>query len=246
MNTLKNRVYNALYIMHGKEKIMGKRDYDMEAVRAQILQAAARLFLTVGYDKATVLKIADEAGLNSGSVVYAYKTKENVVCELVSYVLEGQFEFTEKFLQGKTDDKILFYAAETTLQLYMAESNEHVRKLYNVAYSLPNSSQIIYHTITSKLERIFSEMLPDWQTKDFYEREIASAGVIRNYMSVPCDMYFTMDRKVKAFIESTMLLYHVPDEKIKEAIAFVSQFDFETLAKQVIDGMLASLENKEE
>lgn len=40
----------------------------------------------------------------------------------MGFVLDGQFEFTEKLLEGKTDDKILFYATETTLQLYMAET----------------------------------------------------------------------------------------------------------------------------
>ncbi len=224
---------------------MGRNDYDLEAVKAKILHVAARMFLTIGYDKTTVLRIAAEAKINSGSVVYAYKTKENLVCELVKYVLEGQFAFTEQFLQGKTDDKVLFYAAETVLQLYMAESNEHARKLYNVAYSLPNSSEIIYHKITEKLEVIFKDVLPDWQTKDFYEREIASAGVMRNFMSVPCDIYFTMDRKVKAFLESTLLLYHVPKEKISEAIAFVSQFDFEPIAKKLINDMLDFLDKKE-
>lgn len=220
---------------------MGKRDYDHEAVRAKILHVAAKMFLTVGYDKATVRRIAEESGLNLGSVMYAFKTKEDVVCELVSYVLQGQFDFTERLLKGKTDDKILFYAAETTLQLYMAESSEHVRKLYNVAYSLPNSSNIIYHTITEKLERIFGETLPGWQTKDFYEREIASAGVMRNYMSVPCDMYFTMDRKVRSFLEATLLLYRVPDEKIKEAIDFVSGFDYEALSSRIVGEMLERL-----
>lgn len=224
---------------------MGKKDYDLEAVRARIMHVAAKMFLTIGYDKATVLKIADAAELNSGSVVYAFKTKENVVCELVKYVLEGQFDFTEKLLQGKTTDRILFYAAETTLQLYMAESNENVRKLYNVAYSLPNSSAIIYQTITEKLENIFKDTLPNWETKDFYEREIASAGIMRNFMSVPCDMYFTMQRKVKAFLESTLLLYRVPDEKIRACIDFVNGFDFELLAKRVIDGMLEKLEENE-
>ncbi len=225
---------------------MGRKGYDWNNVKAKVLNVSARMFLTEGYDQATIRKIAAAVKMNSGSITYVFGTKEAVVCELVKYVLEGQFNFTEKLLQGKTDDKILFYAAETTLQLYMAESNEHVRKLYNVAYSLPNSSEIIYHMITKKLEDIFKETLPEWQTKDFYEREIASAGVMRNYMSVPCDMYFTMDRKVKGFIESTLLLYRVPDEKIKEAIAFVSQFDFTALAKQIIDGMLAELEKNEE
>lgn len=225
---------------------MGKKGYDLEAVRAKVLNVAARMFLTVGYDRSTVLKIAEAAGMNSGSVTYVFKTKESVVCELVSYVLEGQFAFTKRLLEGKTDDKILFYAAETTLQLYMAESDEHVRKLYNVSYSLPRSSEIIYRTITAKLENIFKETLPDWQTKDFYEREIASAGVIRNYMSIPCDMYFTMDRKVRSFLESTLLLYRVPDEKINEAIKFVSEFDFAALAKKAIEDMISTLEKNEE
>lgn len=221
---------------------MSKKGYHLEDVRAKVLYVASKMFLTIGYDQATIRKIASELNMNSGSITYLFKSKEAVVCELVKYVLEGQFDFAEKLLQGKTDDKILFYATETTLQLYMAESNEHVRKLYNVAYSLPNSSEIIYHKITEKLEWIFKDLLPDWQTKDFYEREIASAGVMRNYMSVPCDMYFTMDRKVKGFIESTLLLYHVPNEKIKEAIEFVSQFDFEGFAKRIIDDLLLRLE----
>ncbi len=224
---------------------MGAKGYDLAAVQAQILLVAARMFLTVGYDKSTLQKVAEESGLNVGSVVYAYKTKENIVCDLVKYVLDGQFDFTEKLLHGKTDDKILFYATETTLQLYMAESNEHVRKLYNVSYSLPNSSEIIYRTITEKLEYIFRETQPNWQPKDFYEREIASAGIIRNYMSVPCDMYFTMDRKVRAFLEASLLIYRVPEEKIREAIEFVSQFDFEALARQVINGMLNTLQAKQ-
>ncbi len=224
---------------------MGRKDYDLGAVKAKILHSAAKMFLTEGYEAATIRKISDQTRLNLGSVVYAFKTKEAVVCELVKYVLNGQFEFTEKLLNGKTNDKILFYAAETTLQLYMAESNEHVRKLYNVAYSLPNSSEIIYHTITEKLEYIFKESLPDWTTKDFYEREIASAGIMRNYMSVPCDIYFTMDRKVKGFLEATLLLYRVSDEKIKECIKFVSGFNFKALADKVIDDMLAYLEKTE-
>lgn len=225
---------------------MSKLRQDVSAVRAKLLHTAAKMFLTEGYDKTTITKLVEVTGMSCGTVTHAFNTKESIVCALVPYVLEGQFEFTEKLLESKTDDKILLYAAETTLQLYMAESDENVRKLYNVAYSLPNSSEIIYHTITEKLESVFKETLPEWKTKDFYERELASAGVMRNYMSVPCDMYFTMERKVKGFLESTLLLYRVPDGKIEEAIAFVSQFDFTALAKRVIDDMLAYLEKTEE
>ena len=212
------------------------------SVKSKILHAAAKLFLRQGYEKSTIREIAAEAGVNRGSVCFAFKDKEAILCELVAYVLEGQFEATTKFLEGKTQDKILFYAAETTLQLYIAESSEHMRELYNVSYSLPHSSNVIFHAITGKLENIFKEYLPAWETKDFYEREISSAGIMRNHMSVPCDVYFTMERKVRAFLESTFLLYRVPDKKIEEAIAFVSKFDWQKIAQGVIDNMLKYLE----
>ena len=223
---------------------MVTREYDITEVKSKILHAAAKLFLSVGYEKSTVIKIADEAKVNRGSVIYAFKTKENVVCELVAFVLEGQFNAIETLLKDKTDDKILLYACETVLQLHIAESSEHMREMYNVAYSLPNSANIIYRTITKKLQETFKDVLPNWETKDFYEREISSAGIMRNHMSVPCDIYFTMERKVHSFLESTFLLYKIPDEKIKQTIEFVSQFDWEKIAKDVIENMLSYLESK--
>ena len=215
-----------------------------ESVRSKILHASAKLFLSIGYEQATIVRIAEEAKVNRGSVIHFFKNKENIVCELVGYVLEGQFNATREFLSGKTQDKILFYAAETTLQLYIAESGEHMREMYNVAYSMPRSSGVIYRTITKKLEDIFGEYQPTWETKDFYEREISSAGIMRSHISVPCDMYFTMDRKISTFLETTFLIYKIPEEKIREAIDFVMQFDWKSIASGVIDNMLAFLESK--
>lgn len=73
------------------------------------------------------------------------------------------------FLQGKTDDIILFYELETTLQLYIAESSANLRKLYNVSYSLPNLSENIYHII--KIRKIYIETMSDLETKHFYKRD---------------------------------------------------------------------------
>ena len=213
-------------------------------VKSKVLHAAAKLFLSVGYEKASIIKIAEEAGVNRGSLCFAFKDKESILCELGALVIEAQFEATSKLLKDKTNDKILFYAAETTLQLYMAESSEHMREMYNVTYSLPHSSNIVFHSITGKLEETFKESLPDWKTMDFYEREISSAGIMRNHMTVPCDYYYTMERKIRVFLESTFLIYRVPDEKIEEAINFVLQFDWKTIAQDVIDNMLKFLESR--
>ena len=210
--------------------------------RSKILHTAAKLFLEKGYTATSLKEICSESGVNLGTLVNLFECKENIMRDLVRFVLEGQFSAAKRMIKEKTEDRILFYAAETTLQLHMAESSKHIRELYSVAYSLPNSSEVIYHTITGKLEQIFKESLPQLETKDFYELEIASGGIMRGFMTVPCDMYFTMERKVRRFLETTFLVYRVSDEKIKQAIEFVEQFDFVKAAQDTINNLLAYLE----
>ena len=210
-------------------------------VKSKVLHAAARLFLSQGYNGTTVRNIADDAGVHLNAMLRIMGSKENILCPLVEYVLEGQFAATERFLNGATDDPVIFYAAETTLQLYMAESSEHIRDLYTAAYSMPESSALIMKSITGKLEEIFAAYQPHLETKDFFEYETATGGVMRGFMSVPCDMYFTMDRKVRRFLECVFRIFQVPEEKTEEAIAFVSQFDYPTLAVQVVEQMMVQL-----
>ena len=95
--------------------------------------------------------------------------------------------------------------------------------------------------MTGKLEKIFAAYQPELEAKDFFEYEIATGGVMRGFMSVPCDLYFTIDRKVRRFLECAFRIFQVPEEKTEEAIAFVSRFDYPTLAKQVVEQMMVQL-----
>ena len=215
-------------------------------IKNNVLYASAKLFLTKGYHNASIKEIARLANVTPSTLMYIFKSKEDILCDIVNFVLEGQFITAKKLVEGRTEDKILFYALETVLQLYMAESNEQVRELYNVVYSLPKTSDIVQNNITYKLEEIFKEHLPELTTKDFYELEIASGGIIRGFMARPCDMYFTMNRKVRRYLETTLHVYQVSDEKIEEAIEFVSQFDLVSIAKMTISNMIKYLEQAEE
>ncbi len=217
------------------------RPVSQQDMRARVISAATKLFLEKGFYQSSVREIANTAGVNVSTMLYEFGSKEEILCCIVRYVIDGQFGAIHKLLEGKTEDKILLYAAETTLQLYIAESSESLRSMYSAAYSLPKSTELIYHTITGKLEDIFKEHLPELETKDFYELEIASAGIMRGFMIAPCHMYFTMERKVRRFIEATFLVYRVPQEKIDEAIAFVSQFDWQMIATRLIEEFIKHL-----
>ena len=57
-------------------------------------------------------------------------------------------------------------------------------------------------------------------------------------------MYFTMDRKINRFLKTVLKIYEVPKEKIDDVIEFVKQFDFETLAQNVINTLLEYIVNR--
>lgn len=221
--------------------VIKKLELNSEQHRHQVLITAANMFLTQGYTATTLRQLAKEAGINIGSLMHLFENKENILCALVCMVMDGQFNAISAMLKDKTDDRILFWAAETVLQLYMAESNEQLRDLYITSYTLPKTSELIRKNISKKMGEFFLPYNPGYEQKDFYELEIATGGIIRGYMSVPCDIYFTMETKIARYLETSFRVYRVPEEKAAEAIAFVSQFDFTQIAQNVINSMLVTM-----
>ena len=155
----------------------------------------------------------------------------------MSYVLESMFS-SSHLIVGEVDDPVLNYTVETALQLYMAESREEVREMAAVAYTLPTTSDLIYRKTAKRLSELFGAYNPDWEERDFFEREIASGSIMRGYMARPCDMYFTMERKMRLFLEITLMIYNVPKEKTEEAVKFLSANDFKDIAEDAIRKML--------
>ena len=116
--------------------------------------------------------------------------------------------------------------------------------MYAVSYSLPSTSHKIYDYITKKLEGVFQSYLPDYETKDFYELEIATAGIMRGFIINPCNMYFTMRRKINRFIKTTLKIYEVPKEKIDEIIKVVESFDMNSYAEETINTLYEYIINR--
>ena len=214
-----------------------------EETKRHLMHTAAKLFLNKGYTATTLRAIAKEADVNIGSLMYLYESKENILADLVTIVLNGQFGFTSQILRGVTDDKILYWATETALQLHLAESNKALRELYLAAYSLPKPTAVIYQHIAEKLQENFQQNFPDYKAKDFYELEIASGGIIRSFMSIPCDLYFDINRKIRRYLETSFRIYKLPEEKAAEAFRFVSSIDFAPATQQLVERLLKQLEN---
>lgn len=177
----------------------------------KVLRAAVALFLEKGYTRTTTGEIAKAAGIGQSSFFHVFPSKEALLLELVKRMFNGQFALAGQ--HSGEQDPVLLYAVETALQLHIAELTEPLRKLYVTAYTLSSTSAYLYRSTAKRLEGIFGDYLPDAEAKDFYEMEIASTGMMRSFMAVPCDVYFTVERKIARFLECALKLYNVPPER---------------------------------
>ena len=214
------------------------------SVRDRVVLAAAELFMKQGFANTSVKEISTESGESENAIYYEMKTKEAIIAELIGYVIEYQREVSREKLKGITDDKLLCFCFEKVLQLYLAETSENIRELYTTVYSIPKTWDYIKEINADALKYVFGDRFPELDFKDFYELEIASGGIMRGYITVPCNMYFTKKQKVKRYIETTLRVFHVEDEMIESTLKFLLQFDFSKIAQETFDDIYNYFEKR--
>lgn len=209
--------------------------------RNRMLHVAIRLFLQNGYEKTTTASIAKGAGMTPSSFFAAFESKEALLLILVKTMFSRQFDRAGQ-IDGVSEDPVLLYAIETALQLCIAEQSKPLRELYVMAYSLPTTSEYIYDSMSKRLQMIFSRYMPDAKQKDFYEMDIATAGIMRAYMAKPCNMYFTIENKITRFLQSSLTLFAVPGAVQAQITDAVVKMNLQTYAAQIIQKMVEMAE----
>lgn len=210
--------------------------------RNKMLHAAIKLFVKNGYVKTTTAAIAREAGMSPSSFFAAFESKEELLLTLDRIMFDNQFDSAGQ-LGSVTQDPILMYAAETALQLYITELSEPLRELYVTSYSLSSTSEYLYRSTSKKLFQIFGPYFPNAQLKDFYEMDIASGGIMRAFMARPCDIYFTMENKIRRFLQCTLKLYSVPEDRQRQITEAILKMNLKPVAEKIVAGMVQKAEN---
>lgn len=219
------------------------RRYDKEGSKRRILSVCVKLFIEKGFKKTTNAEILELADVTSSTFYNIFKTKDGVLLELTEFMFENQFGIAEK-LVGEGTSPVMVYAAETALQLTLTELNENLREIYVEAYSQPHIAEYIYQNTTNQLYKIFNSYMPNCSLSDFYELEIGSAGIMRGYMSRPCDKYFTIEKKLERFIRMSLSAYNVPKEEQDKAVAYVLESDIISTANAVMKMLFEALSMK--
>ena len=211
---------------------------------SKILTAATVLFVQKGYEKTTLMDISKLSGVPKTKILYEMNSKEGILGLLVAKFLDGVAEASDAVSKKLTDDKLLIFMANEVLQIYMAEMSDDMRNLYLAAYSMPKTSDAVLRRRTQMLYEEFGYLFPQFALKDYYELEIATMGIMRAYMSVPCDMYFTLESKVDRLISTMLKIYDLDSEIVEETKEFMKKIDFEAVSKKAVEDVFEELSIK--
>ena len=208
----------------------------------KVLTAATAMFIQKGFERTTFMDIAKLSGVPKSKILYEFSSKEDILGILVTKFLDGVTAASDTVSKKLTDDKVLILLTNEVLQLYMAEMNEDMRNLYLSGYSMPKTSEEVLKRRTDMMFDSFSETFKNFTWNNFYETEIASMGIMRAYMTIPCDMYFTIEAKAKRLVTMLLRIYKAEEEKFTEAISFIEKIDFATVAKEAVQSVFDELQ----
>lgn len=119
-----------------------------EARRAQILDAAARVFAEKGFHRATTREVAEEAGLSEGTIYYYFDSKTALVVGIMARL-----------------------AAAVTPSFYVAEAPEDVREFYVAVF---RQRQEFVKENREMLHALLSELLTNRELRDQYRKELVA------------------------------------------------------------------------
>ena len=207
--------------------------------KKQILQVCVKLFLEQGYKKTTMVEIIEKSGVCSKSFQSIFRAKDGVLTELVQFMFSFQFGAARR--AAASLPPVCVYAAETAIQLTLTELNENLREIYVEAYSQQEALEYILRQTAQELHGIFGPYLPELNEEDFYMLDIGSAGLMRAYMARPCDAELPLEKKLRSFLSQSLRGYHVPQEQVEQALAFVAGLDIRDIAGRVMQELFRTL-----
>jgi AcrR family transcriptional regulator len=136
--------------------------------RAEILEAAERIFVAEGYEGATIRKIADEVGVSSTALYMHFPDKNAILQEIsqrtIEVLLERNREIAAKPLGAVVRLKMM-------LEAYMRWGLEHPNA-YQVVYSMARPAVVVADgaDLSGQCYEAFAGVV----------REIAAAGRLRS------------------------------------------------------------------
>jgi len=115
------------------------KDHDQK--REQILQSAAKIFATEGFDRASMAQLARECGISKANIYHYYDSKDAILFDILdSYLSELRDLILATNVEGLSPDERLRRVIRDILRAYQGADHEHQVQL-NALSALPQDQQ---------------------------------------------------------------------------------------------------------
>lgn len=143
----------------GKEKIQGSSTN----ARDRLLKEAAKLFMVDGYERTTMRNIANATGIKLGSIAYYFPSKEDILYETMSTIIESGEKRALATLQTSDNVKSkLRSLIEVELDSFLNDTGAIVIKEWRCLQK-ERRTQLIQHQ--RAYENIWSDVLTECHAK---------------------------------------------------------------------------------
>lgn len=154
---------------------------DPESARGKLLQTAAHLFRSKGYERTTVRDLASAVGIQSGSIFHHFKSKD----EILKAVMEETILYNTALMRAALDEargprERVLGLIRCELQSIMGGTGEAMGVLVYEWRSLSEESQAYILSLRDSYEQIWLDVLGEARAAGFFK---ADPFVLRRFLT---------------------------------------------------------------
>ncbi len=106
-------------------------------MRGEILDAAAEIIVRQGYEACTMRAVAALVDMKAGSLYYHFKSKDEIVEEILNQGIETLFDFVQETIRGVPQDAPFAQRIEAAVRAHISSMVGKDRKYMHVYEHLP-------------------------------------------------------------------------------------------------------------
>ncbi len=176
-----------------------------ESTKHKILQVSTDMFLEKGYTLTTVKMVCDELGISKGLFTFHFRSKDDVLAELVELLCKFQREMMEREA-GEGISSLFSICLELMTMAAACEENDIAKEFFVSSYQSSKCLGIIHKSDMTRAKEVFAEYCPDWKEEQFHEAETLVAGI--EYATLNAvDKTIPLETRISGALNTIMTIY---------------------------------------
>ena len=203
-----------------------------ELTKLEIIRYATKKMLETGYTNTQVRAIAKELNMSPGNLTFHYRTKEDMLAELVELLCDFQW----KMIEEEANDglrSIMAICLELTAMAAICDTNAAAKDFYLSTYSSPMCLEIIRKNDTARAKEVFAQYCPDWTDEQFAEAEVLVSGIEYATLMTVGDPV-SLETRIAGALNGILQIYNLPEETRRVKIRRVLAMDYRAIAERML------------